>query len=71
MSFSSRFADKTPVTVVLVTDSGALAALLDNPLILQEDSPSMPYANAVRRGVRHLRDARDADRRETGREAGA
>jgi hypothetical protein len=62
MSTTKRFTDETPVAVIFATDSGALAALTDNPLILQEDDPSTPFANAVRRGVRHLRAARDADR---------
>jgi hypothetical protein len=55
------FTDTTPVRVTFTTDKGALAALKDNPLILSPDEPDLYFSNAVRRGVRHLRDAEVVD----------
>lgn len=53
----SAFEDRTPVRVSFETDRGALAALKDNPLLLSEDVEGSFFANAVRRGIRHLRAA--------------
>jgi hypothetical protein len=53
----SVFEDETPVFVTFATDKGALAALRDNPLVLSPDEPGSYFANAVRRGVKHLGEA--------------
>lgn len=50
----NRFNDATPVIVTMTIDKGALAALKDNPHMLQGDQEGMHYANAVRRGCKAL-----------------
>lgn len=60
----STFEDRTPVTVTFETDKGALAALKDNPLRLNEDVEGSWFGNAVRRGCRHLDAAVSQDDRD-------
>lgn len=53
----SRYSDRTPVTVTISLDQGALAALIDNPHMLESDRDGMHFANAVRRGCKALVEA--------------
>lgn len=62
MSDKPKFEDTTPVRVAFDTDRGALAALIDNPLMLSPDVEGSWFANAVRRGVRQLRIASAVER---------
>jgi hypothetical protein len=54
---SNRFENRSRIVIAVETDRGALEALMDNPVILQEDDPATPFTNAVRRGIGHLRAA--------------
>jgi hypothetical protein len=60
-----RFEDTTPVRLTLEIDRGALEALIDNPLVLHPDVPDAHFGNAVRRGVKALKQSWDL----TGEEA--
>lgn len=56
----SDFADQTPITIVVTTTEGALAALIDHPAMLRPDEPAMFWVSAVHRGVNDLRNAKTA-----------
>lgn len=57
----TSFTDETPVYVHLETDVGALAALVDDPILLTEHAPGSYYVEAKLRGIRSLVAARDSD----------
>lgn len=58
----NRFDDRELVTVTLTIDKGALAALIDNPHMLQGDIEGAHWANAVRRGCKALKGAEVTER---------
>lgn len=52
------FTDRTPVTITVTMDKGALDALIDNPLTLKQPDEGAFFHQAVLRGVQALRQAR-------------
>lgn len=59
----SDFQDITPVIIAVETDRGALAALIDDPILLHQDAiedKSNFYVTAKVRGITALREARDS-----------
>lgn len=57
------FQDIAPVVIMVETDTGALAALIDDPLKLNQvatEDKSNFYANAKMRGIAALEEARDS-----------
>lgn len=59
----SDFQDVTPLVVMVETDTGALAALVDDPILLDEaliEDRSNFYVNAKVRGINALKEARDS-----------